>query len=144
MHETERIVAYGEDEAVAELEDVAEEANASPHHAYEAVGHVELLRREVVGAVLRRRELVAPDAAEAPAAEEGRPVHGDEEDVGDELLGALPFPHAPEEEVEQAAVLVGVRPVQHAHDQRPVRVRRPAHRRLQIVVAGVDLVRPST
>lgn len=109
------------------LEDVAEEANPPPHHAYEAVGHVELLRREVVGggAVVPLPEQVAPEAAEAPAPPEGLPVHGHEEDVVDELRGAVPLRHALEEEVEQA-VLLRVCLVQHRQDQRPVRVRRAA------------------
>jgi hypothetical protein len=43
--------AYTEDEAVAVLEDVAEEPDTAPHHAYEPIRHVQLLRREVAGAV---------------------------------------------------------------------------------------------
>ena len=115
-------------------EHVAKEANAPPHHAYETVRHVDLLRREVVGAVRSSggREPVAPDAAEAPAPAEGRPVHGYEEDVADELLRALPSLQALHEEVQQA-VLLRVRLVQHAQDQRPVRVRRAAQRRLQTI-----------
>ena len=129
---------HREYEAVAVLEDVAEEADPPPHHAYEPVGHVELLRREVVAVPLP--EQVAPEAGEAPAPPEGLTVHGDEEDVVDELRGAVPFPQAPEEEVEQT-VLLRVRLVQHGQDQRPVRVRRAAQRHIQIVVGREALSR---
>lgn len=122
---------HSEYEAVAVLEDVAKEPDPPPHHAYEPVRHVDLLGREVVRAV-RRPEQVALEAAKAPAPAEGLLVHGHEEDVVDQLLGAVPFPQALEEEVEEAALL-RIRLVQHGQDQRPVRVRCAAQRHLQIV-----------
>ena len=131
MHDRKR--THSEYEAVAVLEDVAKEPDPPPHHAYEAVRHVELLRREVALLAVHRPEQAALDAAaEAPAPAEGLLVHGHEEDVVDELLGAVPFPQALEEEVQQAALL-RVRLVQHGQDQRPVRVRCTAQRHLQIV-----------
>jgi len=88
MHDRKR--THSEYEAVAVLEDVAKEPDPAPHHAYEAVRHVELLRREVALLAVHRPEQAALDAAaEAPAPAEGLLVHAHEEDVVDELLGAV-------------------------------------------------------